>query len=86
MGGIEAQASGLKCLFSKNITDEVEVTSNAKFLSIDNGPEIWVQETIKYDRDYERDNVEEEIRNAGYDIKVEAKKLQERYTNLLEGI
>lgn len=44
--GIEAQFSLLHCLFSSNISKEVIISENAKFLDIDN-PEIWSNEICK---------------------------------------
>ena len=34
--GIEAQVSGLECLFSNNVPKEVDITNTSKFLSIKN--------------------------------------------------
>ncbi len=81
---IEAQTAGLNCIFSKNITNEVAVTDRAKFLELEKGAEFWAEEMAKYPCDYERIGVEEDIFSAGYDIRTEAKKLQEKYISLLE--
>ncbi len=39
--GVEAQVSGLPCLFSSNITREVQISDQAHFLSIELPPEDW---------------------------------------------
>lgn len=39
--GVEAQCSGLPCVFSANITKELKVSERAFFLSIDSAPEEW---------------------------------------------
>lgn len=44
---IEAQASGLPCLLSDNITDEIELTNNITFLPIDRGGMLWADEIHK---------------------------------------
>lgn len=44
--GVEAQRSGLSCLFSDAITREVDVTGNICFLPIDD-PAIWVEALIR---------------------------------------
>ena len=47
--GIEAQFSGLPCLFSDRITDELIIGDKSKRLSIDN-TEIWTDEILKTKR------------------------------------
>lgn len=39
--GIEAQATGLPCLFSDQITTEIQISSNAAFMDLEAGPEEW---------------------------------------------
>ena len=42
--GIEAQASGLPCVFADTITREVDITSTSKFLSLNMDAAIWAKE------------------------------------------
>jgi|SRR5690554_89816 len=81
---IEAQASGLKCIISDNITQEVKITNNVEFISLNQSPEYWVKEVMKYDNGYERENMYKKICESGYDVKDNAKKLEEFY--LSEGL
>lgn len=82
--GIEAQAAGLKCVMSDTITKEVAITKNVKFCSLKNDSlEKWANEILE-DKDYERKNMSQEIIDAGYSIKEEAKKLQEIYLKMGE--
>lgn len=82
--GIEAQASGLKCIMSDTITDEVAVTNNIKFLNLKNDSlEKWADEILSNET-YERKDMSKEIINAGYSIEVEAKKLQDIYLKMGE--
>lgn len=82
---IEAQANGLKCLFSSDVTNEVDVTKKNIFLSIHEGTEMWKEEItdnmgkelIKEDRC--RDIVSEK----GYEINSAAEKLFEKYQILV---
>lgn len=79
VSGIEAQTSGLKCLFSDTITKEVAVTSNVKFIPI-NVKEIWAVEIEKIiDNKYNRNNMINEIRKSNYDMKEEVKKIEKLY-------
>ena len=79
--GIEAQAAGLKCVMSDTITREVAITDNIEFMSLKSPIEKWV-EAILNNVSYERKNMKEQIVNAGYSIKFEAKKLQEIYEKM----
>ena len=77
---IEAQASGLPCFISKNITSEVDVTGLCHFLPIDD-PHTWANEILK---DVEvRIDTSDFIKKAGYDIKTTAETLKEFYINAM---
>jgi len=80
--GVEAQAADLPCIFSDSITREIGILDTAKFISLDAPVGEWadaVQRAMEY---RERKNVREAIAARGYDIEVEAKKLQEAYLEL----
>lgn len=80
--GIEAQANGVDCIFSNTITKELLINSNIDFLSIQNVSE-WV-EIIKKKTIYNRSNNEINISDHGYNIRHEAKLLQEKYISMYE--
>lgn len=74
--GIEAQAAGLEVLFSKNITEEVKIIPNAKFLKLDINE--WKNEIINFipqSRDTQKYVIEKEYR-----IEDTVKKLSYIYT------
>ena len=77
--GVEAQASGLKCIFSKKITQELQLTDRVRFLDIDNA-EAWSKVIIEENKKYNRELKNQEIECSGYDIITEATKLQDFYT------
>ena len=81
--GIEAQAAGLKCVMSDTVTKEVAITENVQFIGLNRPINEWVDIILK-NRQYERKNIKNEIINAGYSIKEEAKKLQEIYEKMGE--
>lgn len=82
--GIEAQTSGLKCIMSNTITDEVKVTNNIEFLDLKKDSlEKWADKILE-NKNYKRENVEQQVIDAGYSIEVEAKKLQEIYEKMGE--
>lgn len=77
--GVEAQSSGLPCLFSDRVNKEVSVTNNAFFLSIDNGTEVWEKKIIDICRNYVRMDQTNEVKNKGYDSKNVARQLEQFY-------
>ncbi len=75
--GVEAQYSGLKCMFSSKITNEIKILENSVFLDINNINK-WVNEL----ENYETLNREEEIDDK-FNIKKIAKDIEKRYLNML---
>lgn len=82
---VEAQASGLECIASSNITENADLTSNVKFLSIEN-PEIWVEylqvnnkKIMKYDRLKESKICCKKIKSKGFDSGFNTQKLMKIY-------
>ncbi len=77
--GIEAQAAGLRCIFSDKVTRETEITDNVYYLGIEkNNLKEW-KEKILANRTYDRKNQKEKIVRAGYSIEDEAVKLVDKY-------
>ena len=81
--GVEAQSAGLPCLFSNKISSEILLTDNAKFLDIDLGIEAWVESILKINPNDRNEDISKII-DAGFDVKYEAKKLEEEYCNLIK--
>ena len=76
---IETQANGLPCIVSTGVPKEADVTGNVTFLPLN--IEKWndvlssmIENGIERDYDAAR-----KVRNAGYDITIECKKLEEWY-------
>lgn len=80
--GIEAQASGLPCIFSDRITPEVCMTDNARMLSLENVDD-WVNmlSNDKFSRNTLAANTALEKR--GYSIQKEALKLADIYREMI---
>lgn len=74
---VEAQASGLPCIVSENITKEVNINGKVYFLSITNNNESWIKQINKVEVTNQRS--ETKLADKGYDIVKEAKKLQIQY-------
>lgn len=80
---IEAQASGLRCLVSDNITREVDKTGNLTFLPLDAGAACWACEIGKMSAEVDRTALSqkaiEKIKTCGHDIQTEAAALYRYY-------
>ena len=74
---VEAQASGLRCLMSDNITTEVMITDLVESKSINEPPESWAKRVLET-KDYERYSHANEVKAKGFDAESQI----EFYTNL----
>lgn len=81
---IEAQTNGLKCLLSDTISKEVAITENVEFISLKKSVEFWAERVLFYKDNYERKNMQEAIKHAGYDIEKVAQWLMKYYLTLQE--
>lgn len=80
--GIEAQATGLPCVFSSEITQETAMIEDTKFLSLSDSPDRWADEILKY-KSYQRRSTSKEVVDCGYDIHTESKALEQYYLDCL---
>jgi len=80
--GLEAQANGLPCYFSDSMTTEVALLTTTKIIGLNESAEIWADK-ISFANRTNSELSTEKIRNSGYDISVEALKLQAKYMQLL---
>lgn len=75
---IEAQCSGLPCIASTEVPEIAKVSDKTYFIGLNQPISYWtntIKESINTDREVDL----ELVRKAGYDIKTEAKKLEEKY-------
>ena len=75
---IEAQAAGLRCLVSDSVTDEVLITPLAQARSLTEGAAAWAQEVLSL-RNYERKQMAQAIKDAGFDVSDQVKFLERLY-------
>lgn len=77
---VEAQCAGLKSYLSDIISEEVKITDLVNFISLDETSEYWAKQILS-NRNYERKDMCNEIKDAGYDINTEIKKIERFYLN-----
>lgn len=73
---LEAQCSGLRCICSKEITTEVNITDNICFLPLENRKD-WVKEIMNAAGSGERTDRSEMLRQQGFDTISQIKEMEE---------
>lgn len=79
--GVEAQASGLPIVLSDTITREIGLF-NYKYIDLEKTPEYWAKEILSIKQDNNRNQAYLEVKEKGFDIKQEAKKLEKTYLEM----
>lgn len=82
--GVEAQASGLLCFLSSDMTKETKVLDSTKFMSLDISSKEWVNRIIEVLDGKKRKDSEKEMTNNNFNIKKETKNLEARYYRFLK--
>ena len=78
--GIEAQATGLPCVFSTDVTDEVLVLPDSLRIPLDADNAAWAKTIASFSgRTFERACAIDAVRAAGYDITQETAKITDMY-------
>lgn len=87
VAGVEAQTSGVRCIFSDKIPNEAKVTDDLIVLGIEGeqATDKWMEQieimlpSVLLRGDDDRRKALEQVKNAGYDIRIEAEKLANLY-------
>ena len=81
--GIEAQCSGLPCFISSNVTKQLDLTGNIKFLPIDEGVMPWCASIMEKVVDIQRDvNAPEKLKKKMFDICDVANEVCKKYRSI----
>ncbi|WP_192451737.1 glycosyltransferase family 1 protein [Candidatus Galacturonibacter soehngenii] len=86
VSAIEAQSCGLPCVFSTNITNEVQLCERVSFLSLKASITEWVEAILKHKESNRINNASEIVKKCGYNIQDCANALQQIYENSRERI
>ena len=77
---IEAQTASLPCIFSSAVTQEAQITDICKFIDLKENDDVWAKNIVEMIQNAPaRINRQIEVQKAGYDVNIEAKKLQDMY-------
>ena len=83
--GVEAQATGLLCFFSDNVTKDIKLLNTTKIFSLQKKATYWSTEIIGSYKKFQRKDLPETISNQNFNIKIETKKLEQLYLKYKEG-
>lgn len=80
---VEAQSTGITCVISDGVPAEaVLIPENVTVISLKKSAKEWANKILEI-HDFQRKDVSKIIKEKGYDIKENAQKLEEKYTQLL---
>lgn len=78
MAAIEAQAAGLPCIISDGVSTECKKTDLVIQKKLADGPDAWADQIVRLSSKH-RQNTLDQVTNAGFNVNVEAQKLQDFY-------
>jgi len=82
---IEAQANGLPCLISDEISDMIRITPLIESFSLKDAPILWAKKLAKMSQqNIDRNRWKNQIIKSGYDIGSVSKKIMSLYTKRIE--
>lgn len=84
--GVEAQAADLPCIFSNDVTSEINFLPTTHYINREELPSTWATVILESVKDHVRKDTSEVIKEAGYDINIEAFKLAALYEELEDKI
>ena len=80
--GVEAQAAGLPCIFSDQITKEVLISPLSKRLSLTDSSRFWAKQSLDLQK-YQFRRSEHPVQENAFDIKQVVKNLQKFYVDIM---
>ena len=81
---VEAQAAGLPCVISDKVPIQCDLTGNVWVVPLEESPEKWADVVLDKANNFEKRDTYQQIADAGFDIKSQAKWLEEFYVKVLE--
>lgn len=76
---IEAQASYLSCVASSEVPSIAKINENFEFINLDENAKIWAEKVLMLSLKQKRKDASLALKNNGFSIKDEAKKLEKKY-------
>lgn len=86
---VEAQAVGLPCFVSNNVSKEAEISDRIEFLPIENEYNIWIEKIYQMSKlldKIDRKNAHEAIIKNGFNIDENAEMLRRMYYQMIDNL
>ena len=80
---IEAQVSGICCFASTEVPTNAKITNNVTFIELNQSSKTWANNILEKYNNHKRENNKDLVAKSGYDIVLEAEKLQKKYLSLI---
>ncbi len=80
VSAIEAQAAGLRCFFSSNVTTEVDLTKENMFISLTKDADEWSMLISKNVKSINRLDLNERVKNSGFNIDIQTEEFEKIYS------
>ncbi len=81
--GVEAQAAGVLCVFSDDMTKETKVLESTIFNTLNQSASEWAKTILTESKEYVRGKTSDEMKKKNFDIDTEACRLEKMYYDLL---
>ncbi len=82
---VEAQAAGLYCLVSTNVTKDVKVTDCVKYIELDSPTTVWEKELVNcFKEARDRKKIGDEMIGTAYDVEQMIVELERQYNLIVE--
>lgn len=82
---IEAQCAGIPAFASTEVPEIAKVSNILDFIDLNTSKEMWADIILQSIKGYERKDYLKDCQKCGYDIKIEVKKLENKYKNFIKG-
>lgn len=82
--GVEAQATGNLCYLSDDMTNETKILDSTVFMSLSHSSVDWANSILNSVKEYKKHDTKKEVAKYGFDIGLEAKKLENKYFKEIE--
>lgn len=73
--GVEAQSTGLQCVFSTEVTRETQIQKGCYFLDLKQSPKQWAEFILAH-KDYDREQIEYMKEAENYDLESQVRQLR----------
>lgn len=81
---VEAQATGVKCIISDKVPSQCAITDNVEIIKLEDSLEHWAERILSYKNSYNKVSMYDEIVEKKFDIKENAKWMENFYINALK--